>query len=149
MLKSLSMFRKLTLLVLVLGLTVVGSALAQDTPKGRLTTHVLDTANGKPGAGMKLMLYSVDGDQRELIKETTTNSDGRTDEKLLEGAAVKVGQYEIVFFVGDYFADLGVELPSPRFLDKVTIAFGIFDAEQNYHVPLLVSPWTYTTYRGS
>lgn len=143
------MFGRLMFVALAMGLVWVSQAVAQDAPEGRLTTHVLDTMHGSPGAGMQIMLYRVDGDQRELIKDVTTNSDGRTDERLLEGDALKVGQYELVFAVGDYFAGRGVELPSPRFLDRVTIAFGIFDADQNYHVPLLVSPWSYVTYRGS
>lgn len=117
--------------------------------KGFLTTHILDTMNGAPGANVAIQLYRVSEDgKRELIKEVTTNSDGRTDERLLDGEDFKMGQYELVFAIGDYFAARGVDLPSPRFLDKVTIAFGIFD-DTHYHVPLLASPWTYTTYRGS
>jgi 5-hydroxyisourate hydrolase len=118
---------------------------------GKLTTHVLDTAHGRPGAGVRLALFAIadDGGGRTLIKSDTTNSDGRCNAPLLEGAEVRAGRYELVFEAGEYFAAAGVELPSPRFIDQVTIAFGIADATANYHVPLVVSPWSYSTYRGS
>lgn len=116
---------------------------------GKLSTHVLDTTQGKPGAGVRLELYAVTGGTRKLLKTDTTNQDGRCGAPLLEGDAMQAGQYELVFAAGDYFAAQGVELPSPRFLDRVTIAFGIAHADQNYHVPLVVSPWSYSTYRGS
>ncbi|RJG11653.1 hydroxyisourate hydrolase [Massilia cavernae] len=116
---------------------------------GKLSTHVLDTTQGKPGAGVKVELYSVRDGARTLIKAETTNLDGRCGSPLLEGDAMQVGQYELVFAAGDYFASQGVALPSPRFVDRVTIAFGIADATQNYHVPLVVTPWSYSTYRGS
>ena len=116
---------------------------------GKLSTHVLDTAQGKPGAGVRVELYALDGGQRTLIKEEATNSDGRCNAPLLEGEQLKAGQYELVFAAGDYFAAQGVALPSPRFIDRVTIAFGVADASQNYHVPLVVTPWSYSTYRGS
>lgn len=116
---------------------------------GKLSTHVLDTAHGRPGAGVKIELYGVDSCGRTLIKTDVTNSDGRCAAPLLEGALLRPGQYELVFHAGEYFAAQGVELPSPRFLDRVTIAFGIFDAGQNYHVPLVMTPWSYSTYRGS
>lgn len=117
---------------------------------GKLTTHVLDTAHGRPGAGVQLALYAIgDGGARTLIKRDTTNGDGRCNAPLLEGTEVKPGRYELVFEAGDYFAAAGVALPSPRFIDQVTIAFGIADGTQNYHVPLVVSPWSYATYRGS
>ena len=116
---------------------------------GKLSTHVLDTTLGKPGAGVKIALYSVNDGLRTLLKTETTNQDGRCDSPLLEGDAVQPGQYELVFAAGDYFAAQGVSLPSPRFIDRVTIAFGIADASQNYHVPLVVTPWSYSTYRGS
>ena len=116
---------------------------------GKLSTHVLDTTQGKPGAGVKIALYSVSGGQRTLLKEETTNQDGRCNSPLLEGDEMQPGQYELVFAAGDYFAAQGVTLPSPRFVDRVTIAFGIADASQNYHVPLVVTPWSYSTYRGS
>jgi 5-hydroxyisourate hydrolase len=116
---------------------------------GKLSTHVLDTAHGRPGAGVKVELYAVNGDARALVKTAVTNRDGRCDEPLLEGIFLQCGQYELVFHAGDYFAAQGVELPSPRFLDRITIAFGIFDSAQNYHVPLVMTPWSYSTYRGS
>ncbi|MCA1857140.1 hydroxyisourate hydrolase [Massilia oculi] len=116
---------------------------------GKLSTHVLDTAHGRPGAGVKLALYAVQGDERSLLKTAHTNADGRCDAPLLEGDALQPGQYELVFFAGDYFAGMGVALPSPRFLDRIVIAFGIADATQNYHVPLVMTPWSYSTYRGS
>jgi 5-hydroxyisourate hydrolase len=116
---------------------------------GKLSTHVLDTAHGKPGAGVRVELYAVDGGQRTLIRQDATNSDGRCNAPLLEGEQLKSGQYELVFAAGDYFAAQGVTLPSPRFIDRVTIAFGVADPSQNYHVPLVVTPWSYSTYRGS
>jgi len=116
---------------------------------GKLSTHVLDTAHGRPGAGVKVELYAIDSCGRTLLKSAYTNADGRCDGPLLEGEQLRAGQYELVFHAGDYFAAQGVELPSPRFLDRIVIAFGIFDASQNYHVPLVVTPWSYSTYRGS
>jgi 5-hydroxyisourate hydrolase len=116
---------------------------------GKLSTHVLDTAQGKPGAGVRVELYAVDGGRRSLLKQETTNADGRCGAPLLEGEALQAGQYELVFAAGDYFAAQGVAMPSPRFIDRVTIAFGVADPAQNYHVPLVVTPWSYSTYRGS
>ncbi|HEY5799767.1 MAG TPA: hydroxyisourate hydrolase [Burkholderiaceae bacterium] len=116
---------------------------------GKLSTHVLDTAHGKPGAGVAVELYAVHNGGRTLLKRAVTNADGRCDGPLLEGEAMQTGCYELVFAAGDYFADQNVALPTPRFIDKVTIAFGIADTGQNYHVPLVVSPWSYSTYRGS
>ena len=116
---------------------------------GKLSTHVLDTTQGKPGAGVQVELYSVTHGARTLLKTETTNQDGRCASPLLEGEAMQPGLYELVFAAGDYFAAQGVALPSPRFVDRVIIAFGIADAAQNYHVPLVVTPWSYSTYRGS
>jgi 5-hydroxyisourate hydrolase len=116
---------------------------------GKLSTHVLDTAQGKPGAGVRVELYAVEGGQRTLLKQDATNNDGRCNAPLLEGEQLTAGQYELVFAAGDYFAAQGVALPSPRFIDRVTIAFGVADPGQNYHVPLVVTPWSYSTYRGS
>jgi 5-hydroxyisourate hydrolase len=116
---------------------------------GKLTTHVLDIAEGKPAAGVQLALFSVGAAGKTLLKIDLTNADGRCAAALLEGDALKMGQYELVFNAGDYFASEGVVLPKPRFVDLVTLAFGIADPSQNYHVPLLVSPWSYSTYRGS
>lgn len=116
---------------------------------GKLSTHVLDTAHGRPGAGVRLELYAAGADGRQLIKTAVTNQDGRCDAPLLEGTSLQAGQYELVFHAGDYFAQMGVALPSPCFLDRIVVAFGIADAGQNYHVPLVMTPWSYSTYRGS
>lgn len=116
---------------------------------GKLSTHVLDVTQGKPGAGVEVELYAVDDGERTLLRRTVTNQDGRCDAPLLQGDEMRPGKYELVFAAGDYFATQGVALPEPRFIDRVTIAFGIADATQNYHVPLVVSPWSYSTYRGS
>jgi 5-hydroxyisourate hydrolase len=106
---------------------------------------VLDTANGRPGGGIRIDLYRAG----ERIAGATTNADGRCDRPLLEGAALTSGIYEIVFHIGDYFSQLGTALPEPRFLDQVVIRFGIAAPAEHYHVPLLVSPYGYSTYRGS
>jgi 5-hydroxyisourate hydrolase len=116
---------------------------------GKLTTHVLDTANGRPGAGIKVELFALAGDTRRALKTTVTNDDGRCDEPLLEGHALVAGEYELVFGAGDYFASIGTRVPEPRFVDRVVLRFGVADAAAHYHVPLLVSPWSYSTYRGS
>lgn len=115
----------------------------------KLSTHVLDTANGVPAQGIKLEFFRIEGSNQQLIKTLITNSDGRTDELLLDEHSMAVGEYAIVFHVGDYFAKLTGEQNEPAFLNRIPINFGIFDAEANYHVPLLVSPWSYSTYRGS
>lgn len=116
---------------------------------GKLTTHVLDTANGYPAAGMRLELWRVDGERRERVLETVTNDDGRCDAPLLQGDALRAGRYELVFDAGAYFARLGAKVPEPPFLDRIPLAFGIADPAAHYHVPLLVSPWSFSTYRGS
>lgn len=116
---------------------------------GKLSTHVLDISQGKPGAGVRVALYAVGPQGRELLKSDITNADGRCAAPLLEGETMKAGKYELVFGAGDYFAAQGVALPEPRFIDEVTLAFGVASADQNYHVPLVVSPWAYSTYRGS
>ncbi|MGR3783165.1 MAG: hydroxyisourate hydrolase [Albimonas sp.] len=115
---------------------------------GRLTTHVLDTASGRPAAGIRIDLYRLAADSRDLLAEAVTNADGRTDAPMLEGTAFRAGTYELVFHCGPYFAELGADLPSPPFLSDVPIRFGIAE-EAHYHVPLLLSPYGYTTYRGS
>ncbi len=115
---------------------------------GRLTTHVLDTANGCPGHGIKVELFRVVS-AREKVKEDVTNDDGRCDTPLLDDDSISAGDYELVFHVGDYFAAAGHELTSPRFLDQIVIRFGISSIDEHYHVPLLVSPYSYSTYRGS
>ena len=116
---------------------------------GKLSTHVLDTAHGRPAAGVAVELYSVADGARTLLAQAATNADGRCDAPLLEGEALRAGRYELVFAAGDYFARQGVALPEPRFVDRVSIAFGVADPAQNYHVPLVVTPWSYSTYRGS
>jgi 5-hydroxyisourate hydrolase len=115
---------------------------------GRLTTHVLDTAQGRPGAGIAIELFRL-GATRAKLASATTNSDGRCDRPLLEGRAFAAGTYELVFHAGEYFTRQGFALPAPKFLDEVVIRFGIADAAAHYHVPLLVSPYAYSTYRGS
>jgi len=115
---------------------------------GKITTHVLDTADGIPGAGIKISLYRI-GPGREKLLETTTNQDGRCDQPMLEGDGLKPGAYELEFAVGDYFRVKGKQLPEPPFVDVVLLRFGIANSNQHYHVPLLVSPWGYSTYRGS
>jgi 5-hydroxyisourate hydrolase len=116
---------------------------------GRLTTHVLDTAHGKPGAGMRLRLFRKRDAGYALLKELSTNADGRCDVPLLEGEALTVGEYRLVFSAGAYFAAQGVKVPQPAFVDEVTLDFGVADAAAHYHVPLLVSPYSFSTYRGS
>lgn len=116
---------------------------------GRLTTHVLDTMRGIPAAGMKLALFALDATGRTRLAERVTNANGRTDAPLLEGEAFRVGRFELVFDVGAYFRAAGVALPDPAFLDDVPLRFAIADARAHYHVPLLASPWAYSTYRGS
>ena len=116
---------------------------------GRLTTHVLDTMHGKPAAGLSVTLFRISGDDRELILTTATNSDGRCDAPLLVGAAMRPGVYELVFDVAAYFRASGVVLEDPPFLDRIPLRFGLSNASQHYHVPLLVSPFAYSTYRGS
>jgi len=115
----------------------------------RLSTHVLDTAHGCPAQGMQIELWLLSSSEPRLLKTVRTNSDGRTDQPLLAGEDLRAGQYEIVFCVGDYFASKGDAPSQIRFLDRVPVRFGIADAETAYHVPLLVSPWAYSTYRGS
>lgn len=114
---------------------------------GRLSTHVLDTAHGCPAAGMGFELRRAG--EAGAILQGHTNADGRYDGPLLAADALCAGRYELVFDVAAYFRGRGVELPDPPFLDRVTLAFGIADASAHYHVPLLVSPWSYSTYRGS
>ncbi len=123
------------------GNTLIGGTM------GRLTTHILDTANGKPAGNVDLRLYAID-EARNLVTSTTTNSDGRTAEPLLDGDAMLAGTYELEFDIGSYFSAQGNVMSDPPFLDTVVIRFSVL-ADEHYHVPLLVSPWSYSTYRGS
>ena len=117
---------------------------------GHLSTHVLDTMNGCPAAGMRVTLQALDGAQARTIKSLTLNADGRSDGgPLLDSATMASGRYRLVFSVAAYFRARGIALPEPAFIDEVPIEFGIADAAGHYHVPLLVSPWSYSTYRGS
>lgn len=115
---------------------------------GKLTTHVLDTAQGRPGAGIALRLFRVSGGGRDLVKETVTNPDGRTDAPLLDGGEFPPGTWELEFDVAAYFASQSLAVDEPPFLDRVTLRFSTA-SDEHYHVPLLVSPWSYSTYRGS
>ena len=117
---------------------------------GRLTTHILDTANGSPAAGVRIDLLSVSADgSTQQIASVTTNDDGRCDGPILEGNAFGIGVYELRFHVGDYFSGQRGETTSPAFLDVVPVRFGISAPDEHYHVPLLISPFGYSTYRGS
>ena len=113
----------------------------------KLTTHCLDTFSGKPAGGVKVDVYSISG-KKENLNSTVLNNNGRSDKPLLEGANFKEGQYELVFFIGDYFKNL-TNLQKTPFLNEVVIRFGISKTNEHYNVPLLVSPWSYSTYRGS
>jgi len=115
---------------------------------GYLTTHVLDTARGCPAAGMSIDLYRIEGDARALLKTLVTNSDGRTDEQILPASEFSTGVYELVFHAGAYLDQTGAPPEDPRFLDVIPLRFGMSE-EQHYHVPLLLSPFGYSTYRGS
>jgi 5-hydroxyisourate hydrolase len=115
----------------------------------RLSTHVLDTSRGAPAAGVELELHLLDAGDRRLVTTAVTNVDGRTDAPLLAGDRIEPGSYELRFHAGAYFERLGVHLTDPPFLDIVVIRFGISDPAGNYHVPLLLSPYGYSTYRGS
>lgn len=110
---------------------------------GKISTHVLDTAHGKPAQGIAVEIHRIEADQRILLESTLTNADGRTDAPLLSGENLTAGTYEITFHIGDYFKN------DPAFLDQVPIRFHISDPSANYHIPLLCSPWSYSTYRGS
>ncbi len=126
-------------------MTKKGNALAS----GKLTTHVLDTASGRPAGGLAITLHMREGTVFKPLKTVTTNADGRCDAPLLSGAEMEAGVYELVFHAGDYLRGAGVALPDPAFLDVIPIRFGIADPDSHYHVPLLISPYGYSTYRGS
>ncbi len=117
---------------------------------GKLSTHILDTANGCPAANVRLSLYAIEkNNPPKVLLSAQTNTDGRTDTPLLQGEELLRGQYRLVFHMGDYFRAKGAEMPEPAFLDVISLDFGIADETANYHVPLLCSPWSYSTYRGS
>jgi 5-hydroxyisourate hydrolase len=116
---------------------------------GKLTTHVLDTANGCPAVGLEVELFRIDEGSAVLLRQVVTNADGRIDGPLLEDDEFVPAVYRLVFGAGAYFAGRGVDLPEPRFVDRVALDFGIADASLHFHVPLLVSPWSWSTYRGS
>ncbi|MDQ6632452.1 MAG: hydroxyisourate hydrolase [Verrucomicrobiota bacterium] len=115
----------------------------------KLSTHVLDTAHGCPAAGMQIELWSLSDEKPKLLKSIYTNADGRAEAPLLSAQELQAGKYELIFFVGDYFSKKNSAPEKIYFLDKVPVRFGIADATASYHVPLLVSPWSYSTYRGS
>ncbi|MEE8272870.1 MAG: hydroxyisourate hydrolase [Alphaproteobacteria bacterium] len=121
----------------------------ESAQSGRLTTHVLDTATGRPAPGVRIELFRLAASGTEPLCDGLTNDDGRCDAPLLSGAAFAPGQYELVFHVGSYFRASGVELPTPAFLEQVPIRFGVAGTGEHYHVPLLISPYGYSTYRGS
>ena len=114
-----------------------------------LSTHVLDTMHGSPAAGMEVALFTTEGDEATLVRRFTLNADGRSDGPLYDNQTLKTGTYRLVFDVAGYFGKRGVALPQPNFLNKVSLDFGVAHTAQHYHVPLLVSPWSYSTYRGS
>ena len=114
---------------------------------GKLTTHILDTASGQPAADVGIRLYALDG-ERSLVADTVSNVDGRTDAPLLEGGAMRTGAYELEFDIGDYFARQGHTVTGSRFFETVILRFAV-NGDEDYHVPLLASPWSYSTYRGS
>ena len=117
---------------------------------GHLSTHVLDTMNGCPAAGMRVTLQRWNGSGYDTLKDITLNHDGRNDGgPLLDATSMAAGRYRLIFAVAAYFRARGVELPEPPFVDEVPLDFGMADAAGHYHVPLLVSPWAYSTYRGS
>jgi 5-hydroxyisourate hydrolase len=115
-----------------------------------VTTHVLDVTSGRPAVGVRLELYELErGSGRKLIADVMTNADGRTDKPLISVDQARAGQFELIFHAGDYFRSRRAELADPPFLDVIPIRFGVADSKAHYHVPLLVSPWSYSTYRGS
>ena len=115
-----------------------------------VTTHVLDVTSGRPADGVRVELYElVGGSERKLVVDVVTNSDGRTDKPLISAEQARSGRFELVFHAGDYFRRRRAELADPPFLDMIPIRFGVADPKAHYHVPLLVSPWSYSTYRGS
>jgi 5-hydroxyisourate hydrolase len=141
--------RRRGVLLTGLGFTVAAGTGAWAAPTPGLTTHMLDTTSGKPAEGVRIDFSQADGETYRFIRTVVTNADGRNAEPLLTPETIKVGQYQLVFHIAEYFTKLGTVLPNPPFLDKAVIQFGISDATSHYHVPLLASPWSFTTYRGS
>jgi 5-hydroxyisourate hydrolase len=136
----------------LLGALMPSAAAAQEAAApvdGYVTTHVLDAAQGRPAAGMQIDLFSIDGESRSLVRTVETNADGRTDEPVIPKGELATGVYELVFHAGSYLEAAGLVDGSPLFLDVIPIRFGIADAGEHYHVPLLLSPYSYSTYRGS
>lgn len=129
--------------------TIPATALAQQKLPPKLSTHALDTYTGKQAAGIRIDFYAIDGDTRKLIKTVQADNDGRVPGNLLDDKDMKVGRYELVFHVAEYYRRMGVQQSAPEFLDVVPIRIAIYDAAQRYHVPLYFSPWSYMTYRGS
>ena len=126
-----------------------GDAGAQQALPPKLSTHALDTYTGKQAAGIRIDLYLIEGESRKLLKSVRANEEGRVTANLLEGEALKVARYELVFHVSEYYKKLGVAQSNPEFLDVVPLRVAIWDDKQRYHVPLYFSPWGYMTYRGS
>jgi 5-hydroxyisourate hydrolase len=128
-------------------------AWAQTAPPAKLppklSTHALDTYTGKQAAGIRIDLYAIEGETRKLIKTVRANEEGRVTENLLNDADLKVGRYEIVFHVAEYYKRMGIAQTNPEFLDVVPVRVAIYDAQSRYHIPLYFSPWSYMTYRGS
>ncbi|MDR6554607.1 hydroxyisourate hydrolase [Paenibacillus qinlingensis] len=114
-----------------------------------ITSHVLDVSSGRPAVGVRIDLFRLDGNAADLVHSGVTNTDGRLPEPMLSGDDFTIGTYELLFHVGDYFREKGEELPEPAFLDQVPIRFGVANHTSHYHVPLLIAPWGYNTYRGS
>jgi 5-hydroxyisourate hydrolase len=143
--------------LLAAGTLVAGAMLATSSPQAeaqqalppKLSTHALDTYTGKQAAGIRIDLYQLDGDRRTLLKSVQANDEGRVTANLLEGDALKVSRYELVFHVSEYYKRIGVAQTNPEFLDVVPLRVAIWDNKQRYHVPLYFSPWGYMTYRGS
>jgi 5-hydroxyisourate hydrolase len=139
--------------ILALGLATLPAAAQQPAAPAKLppklSTHALDTYTGKQAAGIRIDLYAVEGETRRLIKTVRANDEGRVTENLLNDADLKVGRYEIVFHVAEYYKRMGVAQTNPEFLDVVPIRVAIYDAKSRYHIPLYFSPWSYMTYRGS
>jgi 5-hydroxyisourate hydrolase len=133
----------------MLALAAFGGTAAFAAGSPGLTTHVLDTTSGKPAEGVRIDFSVLDDGAYRMIRTVHTNVDGRNAEPLLTPETMKVGRYELVFYIGEYFTRLGTALPDPPFLEKAVIQFGMADATSHYHVPLLATPWSYTTYRGS